>query len=103
MALFPLLASGTFPDPAADAVVLAASVVATIALIFHAIRQPGPHRAVYAAVALATAGARSVRAKQPNARNGLPHSRPRWDDSSRMRFVRIVTSTKVQQEGVVSR
>jgi hypothetical protein len=56
-----LLASGPLPGPAgaphpaADAVVLAASVVATLALVWHALRQPGPHRSVYGAVALATA------------------------------------------------
>jgi two-component system cell cycle sensor histidine kinase/response regulator CckA len=44
-------------DLVADAVVLAASVVATLALAWYAIRQPGPHRSVYAAVALATAAA----------------------------------------------
>jgi len=44
-------------DLVADAVVLAASVVAILALAWHAVRQPGPHRSVYGAVALATAAA----------------------------------------------
>jgi PAS domain S-box-containing protein len=50
------------PDPVADAVVLAASVVATLALVWHALSKPGPHRSVYGAVALATAAAALVQA-----------------------------------------
>ncbi|MFO0800633.1 MAG: response regulator [Gemmataceae bacterium] len=54
-----VFATGSLADPAADVVVLGASVVATLALAWHALRQPGPHRSVCAAVALAT-GATAV-------------------------------------------
>jgi PAS domain S-box-containing protein len=65
MSLTTLLASGWHAwaagipqtDPAADAVVLAASLVATAVLLWYAYGRPGPHRRVYAAVALATAAA----------------------------------------------